>query len=167
MTVTPKQGWSLIARARNHRNEILVAASVFVFLVFLPSLAGAHILDLLIITLLFAIMAAGLHLVVGLCQLFDLGYAGFVCLGAYTTGVLLTKFHWDYIPAALCAILIATVAGILLGLPTLPLRGDYFAIVTFGFAEIVILLMRNWTPLTGAIRSGWNPRSRSLWLPLE
>jgi branched-chain amino acid transport system permease protein len=134
---------------RSHRYEILGGASVCILLVVLPAIGGARLLDLLIITLLFAVMAAGLYLVVGLCQLFDLGYAGFVCLGAYTTGVLLTKFHWGYLPSAFCAVLIAMAAGILLGLPTLPLRGDYFAIVTFGFAEIVILLMRNWTGLTG------------------
>jgi len=118
-------------------------------LIMLPTFGVPRLLDIAIISLLFAVMAAGLYLVVGLCKLFDLGYAGFVCLGAYATRILLTKLEWGYLPAAVCAVLVATFAGIVLGLPTLPLRGDYFAIVTFGFAELVILLMRNWTGLTG------------------
>ena len=118
-------------------------------LILLPTFGIPRLLDIAIISLLFAVMAAGLYLVVGLCKLFDLGYAGFVCLGAYATGILLTKLQWGYLPAAICAVLVAMFAGIVLGLPTLPLRGDYFAIVTFGFAELVILLMRNWTGLTG------------------
>lgn len=149
MTAASQTGQGVLAGLRNHGDKILGGASVGILLLALPAVAGARLLDLLIITLLFAAMAAGLHLVVGLCQLFDLGYAGFVCIGAYTTGILLTKFHWSYLPAAVCAFGVAMAAGVILGLPTLPLRGDYFAIVTFGFAEIVILLMRNWTSLTG------------------
>lgn len=120
-----------------------------VLLILLPMFGIPRLLDIAIISLLFAVMAAGLYLVVGLCKLFDLGYAGFVCLGAYATGILLTKLQWGYLPAAASSVLVAMFAGIVLGLPTLPLRGDYFAIVTFGFAELVILLMRNWTGLTG------------------
>jgi len=131
------------------RFNVVGAAVACAFLIILPALGVPRLLDIAIITLLFAVMAAGLYLVVGLCKLFDLGYAGFVCLGAYATGILLTKFQWGYFPAAVCAVLVAMLAGIVLGLPTLPLRGDYFAIVTFGFAELVILLMRNWTGLTG------------------
>jgi branched-chain amino acid transport system permease protein len=94
-------------------------------------------------------MSLGLQLVVGFCKLFDLGYAGFVCLGAYCTGVLMTRFHWNYAPAAIASIVLSSVGGIVLGFPTLRLRGDYFAIVTFGFAELVVLTMRNWANLTG------------------
>src|SRR5437868_2428504 len=104
MTVAPKAGLGISAQLRNHRSKILGGAVVCLLLAVLPVVWGTRSLDLLIITLLFAVMAAGLHLVVGFCQLFDLGYAGFVCIGAYTTGVLLTKFHWDYLPAAFCAV---------------------------------------------------------------
>jgi len=79
-------------------------------------------------------MALGLQLVVGFCRLFDLGFAGFVCLGAYTTAILMVDWNWAFLPAVLVAMAVASISGILLGIPTLKLESDYFAIVTFGLA---------------------------------
>jgi len=137
------------SRRIDSRTSVALSVVAAMLLLALAAVSTPRVFDLLIIALLFACMAMGLQLVVGFCQLFDLGYAGFVCLGAYSTGVLLTRFHWNYPAAAITSILISLAAGVILGAPTLRLRGDYFAIVTFGFAEVVVLLMRNWTALTG------------------
>lgn len=113
-----------------------------------PTYASVRLLDMGIATLLFITMGIGLYMVVGFCRLFDLGYAGFICVGAYVTGVA-TKAAVPFIIAMALSALVAAGAGVILGIPTLRLRGDYFAIVTFGFSEIVVLIARNWTRVTG------------------
>jgi branched-chain amino acid transport system permease protein len=120
-----------------------------ILLVIAPFAIGPRFLDIAIIALIFTVMAMGLHFIVGLCRLFDLGLAGFVCIGAYCTGILMVRLHWSYWAAAGVAVLLSMISGIILGLPTLRLNGDYFAIVTFGFSEVVVLIMRNWRDLTG------------------
>jgi len=92
---------------------------------------------------LFSIAALGLNVLVGYCGLLNLGFAGFMCIGAYTSAILTREFGWNYVPACLMAAAHAALWGIILGLPTLHLTGDYFAIVTFGFAELVLLSARN------------------------
>lgn len=114
-----------------------------------PQLLPSDWLGVLISTVIFATAALGLHIVVGRCQLLNLGYAGFIGLGAYTAAVLMKVGSWDYWGAAIAAGVMTAAVGVILGLPVLRLRGDYFAIVTFGFSEIVILFIRNWPDLTG------------------
>jgi branched-chain amino acid transport system permease protein len=101
-----------------------------------------------------ALIAIGLNIVVGQAGLLDLGYVGFFAVGAYTTAVLSspdsflnTRYPWLMcIPVAM---FITAVSGLILGAPTLRLRGDYLAIVTLGFGEIVRLLADNLDPLRG------------------
>src|SRR5512146_3548676 len=93
----------------------------------------------------------GLNIVVGYAGLLDLGYAAFFAIGAYTTGILSSPQHniflnfWlvIWIAAAMGAIF-----GLVLGAPTLPLRGDYLAIVTLGFGEIIPVVFRNLIDVT-------------------
>jgi branched-chain amino acid transport system permease protein len=101
-----------------------------------------------------ALIAIGLNIVVGQAGLLDLGYVGFFAVGAYTTAVLSspdsflnTRYPWLIcIPVAM---FITAISGLILGAPTLRLRGDYLAIVTLGFGEIVRLLADNLDPLRG------------------
>jgi branched-chain amino acid transport system permease protein len=92
------------------------------------------------------VLALGLNIVVGYAGLLDLGYAAFFAIGAYTTGILTWPPHglelnfWIVIWAA---VLVAALCGIMIGTPTLRLRGDYLAIVTLAFGEIVPIVMRN------------------------
>jgi len=89
------------------------------------------------------ILALGLNIVPGFTGLLDLGYVGFYGIGAYTAGLLTIHYDlslWLILPFAA---LNGAIWGILLGAPTLRLTGDYFAIVTFGFSELVVLLIRN------------------------
>jgi branched-chain amino acid transport system permease protein len=91
--------------------------------------------------IVFVIVALGLNVVVGMAGLLDLGYVGFYAVGAYVVGVLSSQ-HGN-LPWLICmpiAILVSMVSGVLLGAPTLRLRGDYLAIVTLGFGEIIRLL---------------------------
>lgn len=105
----------------------------------------------IIFALIFVILGLGLNIVVGYAGLLDLGYAAFFAIGAYTTGILSSPVHsielnfWlvIWIAAAMAAIW-----GLFLGAPTLPLRGDYLAIVTLGFGEIVPVLFKNLIDVT-------------------
>ena len=92
---------------------------------------------------MFVLMALGLNIVVGKSGMLDLGYVAFFAIGAYTEGILGTKTHlstWEILPIGT---FLAMLSGLLLGLPTLRLRGDYLAIVTLGFGEIVRLVALN------------------------
>ena len=103
----------------------------------------------------FCLLAVGLNVVVGFAGLLDLGYVGFYAIGAYVTAYfsgalpLQPPFHLNPFMVIPFAILVAMLAGVLLGLPTLRLRGDYLAIVTLGFAEIIEVLANDWTQVTG------------------
>ena len=123
----------------------------------LPMVLGGVINELLINVALFMLMGLGLNIVVGYAGLLDLGYVAFFAVGAYTTAVLTSPISPTWSPelgwwAALgVAMLMAIIAGILVGTPVIRMRGDYLAIVTLGFGEIVrILLLSDWLkPLFG------------------
>jgi branched-chain amino acid transport system permease protein len=100
---------------------------------------------------IYVLLALGLNIVVGQAGLLDLGYVAFYAVGAYTTAVLTTTFDWNIWATIPAAILVAMVAGVVLGAPTLRLRGDYLAIVTLGFGEIVRIIANN-TESLGATR---------------
>ena len=88
----------------------------------------------------YAILALGLNVVVGYAGMLDLGYVGFFAIGAYSVALLTASNgvrHWPWLVAVPVGLAIATVGGVLLGWPTLRLRGDYLAIVTLAFAEII------------------------------
>lgn len=92
----------------------------------------------------FALVALGLNIVIGYAGLLDLGYVGFYACGAYTTAVL-TIYHgsWPFFLALPVAILVTMLTGVILGAPTLRVRGDYLAIVTLGFGEIIRITVTN------------------------
>jgi len=92
----------------------------------------------------FSLVAVGLNIVVGYAGLLDLGYVGFYAVGAYPTGVLTSEhWHWPFLLALPCAIAVTMVTGVILGAPTLRVRGDYLAIVTLGFGEIIRIVTLN------------------------
>ena len=92
---------------------------------------------------MFVLMALGLNIVVGKSGLLDLGYIAFFAIGAYTQGILSTIYGWNTWEALPFGIAFAMMAGVLLGLPALRLRGDYLAIITLGFGEIVRIVALN------------------------
>ncbi len=97
---------------------------------------------------MFVLMALGLNIVVGKSGLLDLGYVAFFAIGAYTMGIMSTMYGmnaWEVLPFGMG---FAMIAGVLLGLPALRLRGDYLAIITLGFGEIIRIVALN-IPATG------------------
>jgi branched-chain amino acid transport system permease protein len=118
---------------------------------FVDSLTGLRWTAQIIFALIFVLLGMGLNIVVGYAGLLDLGYAAFFAIGAYTTGILSSPQHNIFLNFWLVIWIAAAVAGIfglILGAPTLPLRGDYLAIVTLGFGEIVPVLFRNLIDVT-------------------
>lgn len=99
----------------------------------------------------YVLVALGLNIVVGYAGLLDLGYVGFYAVGAYTVGVLTSEHaHLSWVVVVPIAIVVAMISGVILGAPTLRVRGDYLAIVTLGFGEIVRLTLVNSEWLGGA-----------------
>ncbi|TDD70306.1 ABC transporter permease subunit [Actinomadura rubrisoli] len=86
---------------------------------------------------IYVLLGLGLNVVVGMAGLLDLGYVAFYAVGGYTIAIFATKYDWTFWETLVLAIVFSSLAGILLGAPTLRLRGDYLAIVTLGFGEIV------------------------------
>ena len=105
--------------------------------------ATNYSLSVMTSALLFVMLAVGLNIVVGYCGLLDLGYAAFFAIGAYTSGVLATRYDWSLLATIPVVILAAVVAGVVIGGPTLRLRSDYLAIVTLGFGEIIRITANN------------------------
>ncbi|TCO53020.1 branched-chain amino acid ABC transporter permease [Actinocrispum wychmicini] len=91
----------------------------------------------------YVLMAIGLNIVVGMAGLLDLGYVAFFAIGGYSLAYFGTKYGWDFWATLVVGVLITAVSGLVLGAPTLRLRGDYLAIVTLGFGEIVRLTANN------------------------
>ncbi|MEF8697925.1 MAG: high-affinity branched-chain amino acid ABC transporter permease LivM [Candidatus Accumulibacter sp. UW26] len=108
-----------------------------------------YVVDTATTVLIYVMLGWGLNVVVGLAGLLDLGYVAFYAVGAYTYAVLATEFGWSFWQALPVAGAMAAAFGILLGWPTLRLRGDYLAIVTLGFGEIIRVILVNWTELSG------------------
>jgi branched-chain amino acid transport system permease protein len=108
------------------------------------------------------ILAAGLNLITGFTGQFSLGHAGFMAVGAYIAAVVTANFGQSFPAALLCSAIGAAIAGLIVGIPTLRLRGDYLAIATLGFGEIIRILLINTDYVGGA--GGFNdiPRYTSL-----
>ena len=120
----------------------LVAISVFV--VMFPFVFSMYQTNIMTTALIYVVVGLGLNIVVGLAGLLDLGYVAFYLVGAYTYALLNLHFglgFWTVLPIGG---LFAFLFGIILGFPVLRLRGDYLAIVTLGFGEIIRLVMENW-----------------------
>jgi branched-chain amino acid transport system permease protein len=107
-----------------------------------------YLFDLSIVVLTYVMLASGLNIVVGLAGLLDLGYVAFYAVGAYSFALLAATFGWGFWMCLPFAGVAAALWGCAVGLPVLRLRGDYLAIVTLAFAEIVRIVLLNWTEVT-------------------
>ncbi len=145
-----------------------LAVALFVIAILLPFLFAqtSDFLNATIIALAYVVMALGLNIVVGFAGLLDLGYVAFYAFGAYCMGWFGSTFffnahahiltsaksnvigiHFNFVLIVVCAVLITSLAGTLIGLPTLRLRGDYIAIVTLAFGEIIYVVAVNGTDI--------------------
>lgn len=131
--------------------RMVVLAIVVVAFPFVDAASSLRWTAQIIFALIFVILGLGLNIVVGYAGLLDLGYAAFFAIGAYTTGILSSPVHsieLNFWLVIWIAAAMAAVWGVMLGAPTLPLRGDYLAIVTLGFGEIVPVLFKNLIDVT-------------------
>jgi branched-chain amino acid transport system permease protein len=129
----------------------LVAPALLIFTVLVPVIFyhQRYILDLGILVLTYVMLGWGLNVVVGLAGLLDLGYVAFYAVGAYSYALLATNFGLSFWICLPLAGILASLWGVMLGFPVLRLRGDYLAIVTLAFGEIIRLVIINWQSLTG------------------
>ena len=132
-------------------NKRMFIAAGVAFAVVFPFLPGTdrYWLDLAILILTYLVLGWGLNIVVGLAGLLDLGFVAFYAVGAYSYSLLAIHYGVSFWVALPFAALLAALFGFLLGFPVLRLRGDYFAIVTLGFGEIIRVILLNWVAFTG------------------
>ncbi len=146
--------------------------ALFIIAVLLPALiAGApqrYAVDTGTQILIYVMLGWGLNVVVGLAGLLDLGYVAFYAVGAYTYALIATELDWSFWVCLPLAGFFSALWGITLGFPVLRLRGDYLAIVTLAFGEIIRIVLINWQSLTGG-PDGINriPRLSFFGLPFE
>ncbi|WP_375304669.1 high-affinity branched-chain amino acid ABC transporter permease LivM [Bradyrhizobium sp. A11] len=147
-----------------------LAPALLIFTVLVPVIFydQRYILDLAILVLTYVMLGWGLNVVVGLAGLLDLGYVAFYAVGAYSYGLLATNFDWSFWICLPLAGILAAFWGVLLGFPVLRLRGDYLAIVTLAFGEIIRLVIINWQELTGGPNGvSGIPRPTFFGIPLD
>lgn len=132
---------------RQRSLRILGYGLVILVVLYLPAVLGLYLTEVVNVTGLFILMGLGLNIVVGFAGLLDLGYVAFYAIGAYAVGVLTTlsgelstAFGFNFWLALPICIFVCVMAGIVLGIPVLNMRGDYLAIVTLGFGEIIRIL---------------------------
>ena len=135
------------AEAISHAGRYIAPVLLVIALV-LPFIAARSYLDLGVVVLTYILLGWGLNIVVGLAGLLDLGYVAFYAVGAYTYAIFSTTYGLGFWTCLPLAGLFAAIAGISLGFPVLRLRGDYLAIVTLGFGEIIRIVLNNWSSLT-------------------
>lgn len=127
-----------------------LVVGLFIAIVLLPYLlSNAYQLRVWMLLLIYAVVALGLNLVVGLAGLISLGQAGLLAIGAYTASILATKFGFEFIPAALAAMFITGIFGVVLAYPTLRVKGVYLAVITIAFGIVVENIVIEWSSITG------------------
>lgn len=109
----------------------------------------SFLFSILTFTCISLIAVMGVFIITGLTGLFSLGQASFMAIGAYTAGVLVTRYHLPFLLSVIIAVAAGVLFGLIVGLPTLRLRRDYIALVTFGFGEAIIAILNNMASVTG------------------
>ena len=146
------------------------SAALLIFAVLFPVAfySNPYFLGIAIIILTYIMLGWGLNIVVGLAGLLDLGYVAFYAVGAYSYAIIAQAYGWSFWVCLPLAGLFAAFFGVLLGFPVLRLRGDYLAIVTLAFGEIVRIVLLNWISLTnGPNGIGSIPRATFFGIPFN
>lgn len=143
----------LINRFRITRNQAKGALLIgryllLIFIISVPFFAKDYFIDVAILAGIYIILALGLNVVVGFAGLLNLGFVAFYAVGAYAYALLNTKMGLGFWPSLPLSVGLVTFSGFILAVPALRLRGDYLAIVTLGFGEIVRLVLNNWDSVT-------------------
>jgi branched-chain amino acid transport system permease protein len=139
----------LAARFSSRTSSPVFLSCFVVLLVVIPFFQNDYYRDVLTLTALYAVLALGLNLVVGQAGLLNLGYVAFYAIGAYTYAILSTRVGLSFWPGLFVGAAASAFMALLIGLSTLKLRGDYFAIVTLGLGEITRIVLNNSDSVTG------------------
>ena len=131
------------------KNSVIVIVISLLISILLPIIFNSqYLINMAINCLMYSVLTLSLNLITGYMGITSLGHAGFMGVGAYTAAILSTRFGINFIFTFIAATIVATLFGILLGLPTLKIKGRYLAIVTLGFCEIMRIIELNWVGLT-------------------
>ena len=149
----------------NRYPKIYTLGGLFVAATIFPLFADNYMIDVGITCLIYVCLGLGLNIVVGLCGLLDLGYIAFYAVGAYTYSLLNLTFGLSFWSALPLGIVLGMIVGCIIGYPTLKMRGDYLAIVTLGFGEIVRLVLNNWDSLTAGPNGLFGMKRPALYYP--
>jgi branched-chain amino acid transport system permease protein len=146
-----------------------VGPALLIFALLVPVIfySNRYLLDLGIMVLTYVMLGWGLNIVVGLAGLLDLGYVAFYAVGAYSYALLAQYFGWSFWLCLPVAGILAACWGVILGFPVLRLRGDYLAIVTLAFGEIIRIVILNWQSFTGGPNGVSAPRPSFFGLPFS
>lgn len=153
--------WRFLKRLSSFKEKLLIPfqgikripkvytlyVTIFISLI-LPFFSSNYVIDTASLAGIYIILALGLNIMVGYTGLLNLGFAAFYAIGAYCYALLNTTLHigfWTSLPLSMA---MSAIAGFLLGIPALRLRGDYLAIVTLGFGEITRIVLNNWVSVT-------------------
>ena len=139
---------------------------ILAFALAFPNFTTRYAQDIAIQVLIYICLGLGLNIVIGLAGMLDLGYIAFYGVGAYTYALLSVHFglsFWMSLPVAATT---AAIAGCIIGYPTLRMRGDYLAIVTLGFGEIVRLILNNWMSLTNGPNGILGIKPPAIFIPI-
>ncbi len=128
----------------NNRATIIGVAVLALIIVIVPFTASSSLMNIAVFSMIFALPAIGLSLLMGLAGQVSLGQAAFFAIGAYTHAILLQKFEMPGVVAAVGGVVAAMLAALLVGLPMLRLRGHYLALATLGLGFIVMIAVREW-----------------------
>ncbi|MGN7805806.1 high-affinity branched-chain amino acid ABC transporter permease LivM [Ensifer sp. 22521] len=133
----------------SEKSPVLVLALLFAAGLALPLVADKYFLGIAILALIYCLLGLGLNIVVGLAGLLDLGFVAFYAVGAYLLALGAQYLGLGFWSALVIAPLLAGFCGMVLAFPVLKMHGDYLAIVTLGFGEIIRLVLNNWLEFTG------------------
>ena len=129
---------------KDRRFSVPAAITLAVFIIAFPFIFSMYQTNIMTTALIYVVVGLGLNIVVGLAGLLDLGYVAFYAVGAYSYALLNHHFGLGFWMALPLGAMFAFLFGVVLGFPVLRLRGDYLAIVTLGFGEIIRLILENW-----------------------
>jgi len=137
---------------QNEKFRIPFLATLMIVILAYPFVLNMYQTGIMVSALTFVMLGLGLNIVVGLAGLLDLGYVAFYAVGAYTYALLNMHFGISFWVCLPIGAMMGAVCGLILGYPVLRLRGDYLAIVTLGFGEIIRIVLENWTELSNGPR---------------
>ena len=137
---------------QNERFRLPFLCGVAIFFLIYPFIFDLYNTSIMISALIYVMLGLGLNIVVGLAGLLDLGYVAFYAVGAYAYALLHLHFGLSFWMVLPISMILGAICGTILGYPVLRLRGDYLAIVTLGFGEIIRIILENWDEFSNGPR---------------